>query len=102
MTNPQVLMKLVDGVEMPLTPEEVTELEERRIVFEAQAPLCEARQGRFEGFTKDTERTELMARLRSHTVAELDTWIDSQVTDLSSARRMFKIILRVLANVGPL
>ena len=45
----------------------------------------------------DALARDLTGRLRTATPAQIDAWVDAQVTDLASARTMFKRILLVLA-----
>jgi len=48
----------------------------------------------------DALARDLTGRLRTATPAQIDTWVDAQVTDLASARTMFKRILLVLAAMA--
>ena len=45
----------------------------------------------------DARAVDLRDRLRTATVAQIDSYVDAQVTDLASARTMFKRILLVMA-----
>jgi len=48
-------------------------------------------------FDADATRADLLARLRTATPAQINTYVDANVTDLASARALFKKILLVLA-----
>jgi hypothetical protein len=50
-----------------------------------------------EALRGDTLARELSERLRAATPSQIDAYVDAQVTDLASARTMFKRILLVLA-----
>jgi len=52
------------------------------------------RKAQFDGVTI---RDELVTKLKTATPAEIDTWVDNQVTDVASARLMFKRILLLIA-----
>lgn len=50
-------------------------------------------------FDADVTRADLLARLRAATPAQISAYVDNQVTDLASARALFKKILLVLVAV---
>ena len=96
-----VQIKMVDGVEVPLTPEEIAEFEERNAAWEADAPKRQARQQRNKDIMDDPERKDLLDKLSNATNAQISNWVDANVTNLADARKLFKIILRVMSNIGP-
>lgn len=58
-----------------------------------------ARKQREAAFNADTVRMDLLDRLRTATPTQINTYVDNQVTDLASARTMFKRILLVLSQI---
>lgn len=88
--------KMVDGVEVLLTPEEIAELEARDAAWEALEPIREAKRQRDAAIANDPERNELIALLRDGTIAQINTWVDDHVAP--PARQAFKILLKMLAN----
>jgi hypothetical protein len=48
-------------------------------------------------FVDSSDRSDLMNRLRTATPAQIDTWIDNNVTSIAAARAVFKAILKVIA-----
>lgn len=47
----------------------------------------------------DPGRLDLLNRLRNATDAQIDTWIDTNVTSLASARTILKAIVKVLSDL---
>jgi len=66
-------------------------------VVEAIPAVEIARRAAREAMQNDPRAVDLRNRLGTATPAEIDAWVDAQVTDLASARTMFKRILVVLA-----
>lgn len=64
-------------------------------VEDATVAAAKARQATLDA---DAARADLLTRLRSATPAQLNAYVDAQVTDLASARTMLKRILLVLAQ----
>lgn len=63
--------------------------------FDPAAPtLAEQRSASFKA---DTGRADLLDRLRAATPAQIDAYVDGNVTDLASARAMFKRVLKLIA-----
>jgi hypothetical protein len=99
--------KLVDGVEVPLTSEEIAELEARDAAWLADEPNRLAREQRNKEINEDPERLEMLDRLYNATNAQISTWVDNRIdpTTLQQLRDqirvMFKIVLRLLANTAP-
>lgn len=90
--------KMVDGVEVLLTPEEIAELEARDAAWEALEPIREAKRQRDAAIANDPERNELIALLRDGTIAQINTWVDDHVGGAPTVRHAFKVLLKMLAN----
>ena len=56
-----------------------------------------AEQARFQAIRDDALRQQLKAQLDTATNAQISAYVDAQVTDLASARTMFKRLLLLLA-----
>lgn len=54
---------------------------------------------RKEAIDTDTTRLDLLTRLRNATPAQISAYVDNNVTDLASARALFKKILLVLSEI---
>ena len=96
------LNKMVDGVEIPLTPEEIAEFEARDAAWAADEPKRAARKQRNEDIADDPERKDLLDKLSNATNAQISNWVDANVTNLADARKLFKIIIRVMARTDPM
>lgn len=48
-------------------------------------------------FDNDPDRIDIFNRLRSSTPAQVDQWIDTNVTSLAAARQVLKAIVKSLA-----
>lgn len=48
-------------------------------------------------FLETADGEDLLARLQNATPAQIDSWIDNNVTSVASARAVFKAILKILA-----
>jgi len=48
-------------------------------------------------YVSDAGRIDLMDRLKTATVAQIDAWIDANVTSLAAARAVLKAIVKVIA-----
>lgn len=53
---------------------------------------------RKEGLNNDAGKIDLLTRLETATNAQIDNWVDSNVTSLAAARTLFKAILKVLSD----
>jgi hypothetical protein len=95
-------IKMVDGVEMSMTPAEIAEFQARADAWTADAPKRAAKQQRNDDIMNDPERKDLLDKLSNATNAQIGAWVDANVTSLADARKVFKIILRVLSNTAPL
>lgn len=62
-------------------------------------PAETVREERQAAFDADATRADLLERLRNATPAQINTYVDSNVTNLADARALFKRILLVLAQV---
>lgn len=51
------------------------------------------------GIRNDTGRLDLLNRLRTATNAEIDIWIDNNVTSLAAARAVLKAIVKVISDL---
>jgi len=51
-------------------------------------------------FKGEQDRIDLLDRLNTATPAQIDTWIDNNVTSLASARAVLKAIIKVIAHDG--
>jgi hypothetical protein len=61
----------------------------------------DANAARLTTFATDPDRIDTLDRLRTATAAQIDTFVDNNVTDIVTARRMFKRILKLLALMSP-
>jgi hypothetical protein len=99
--------KIVDGVRMPLSPAEQADFDARQQAWSDAAPARAARQQRNDDIANDPDRKDLMDKLANATNAQVDNWVDNNInaTDLQTlraqTRRMFKIILRMMASTAP-
>jgi hypothetical protein len=69
------------------------------LVFDEAGQAAELVQKRaaVDALAEDAVYKQLVANLRDATPAQITAWVDAQVTDLASARTMFKRILVLLA-----
>jgi hypothetical protein len=79
-----------DTILVPFTPEE----ESARDAEAAVAAALVAREG---AFVADAQRADLVTRLKSASPAQIDNWIDGNVTSIATARAVLKAIVKVLA-----
>jgi hypothetical protein len=56
-----------------------------------------AEAARAETFRADSGRVDLLQRLRTATPAQIDTWVDTNVTSIATARTVLKAIIKVIA-----
>lgn len=64
---------------------------------EIEAVLGLPEKARLDGIRGDAQQQALLAQLKTATAAQIDTYIDNNVTDLASARTMLKRIVKVIA-----
>lgn len=62
------------------------------------APLATAEQLRLQQYIADVDRQELLARVRSATPAQIKTYVQANVTDLTSAKIL---IMKLILLVAP-
>jgi hypothetical protein len=92
---------------MPLTAAEQAEFDARQQAWADAAPQRAARQQRNQEFVDDPDRKDLTDKLANATNAQIGNWVDNNIdaTDLQTlraqTRRMFKIVLRMMANTAP-
>lgn len=60
-------------------------------------PTVAAEANRAASFRADAGRVDLLSRLKTATPAQIDTWVDNNVTTLAGAKTVFKAILKVIA-----
>jgi hypothetical protein len=92
-------IKMIDGVEVPMTPEEIADFQARADAWTTDAPKRAAKQQRNQEIMDDPERKDLLDKLGNATNAQISAWIDANVTNLADARKVFKIILRTMARM---
>ena len=80
-----------------LTPEEIAQRDTDRAAYEQRLAARQAAAARENTYVADTERADLLNRLRSATPAEIDAYIDNNVANLAQARTVLKRILKILA-----
>ena len=68
--------------------------------FPAPTPEEAAEESRREGFRGDEARRALLERLQTATPGQIDGWVDSNVTNLASAKVVLAGILKVIALDG--
>ena len=66
----------------------------------ASVTVKQAESDRVAGILTDPARVALLNQLKTATAAQIDTYVDAQVTDLASARTMLKRIIKVLALIA--
>lgn len=52
---------------------------------------------RVASYRSDTSRIDLLQRLRSATPAQIETWVDTNASNLAQARNILKAIIKVIA-----
>lgn len=93
-----MLTKLVNGVEVVCSTEEEAALQAEWSQGETQIAADTAERLRLQGIREDALRQQLQAQLDAATAAQISSFVDNQVTDLASARLMFKRILLLLGG----
>lgn len=66
--------------------------------YSPPAPTPE--QARAATFRADAGRIDLLDRLKTATPAQIDTWIDNNMTTIAQARTIIKAVLKVIALDG--
>ena len=67
---------------------------QRTATAEAEAAIRQRR----DTYAADEDRRALRDRLANATPAQIDNWVDSNITSLASARALFKAILKLIAT----
>lgn len=93
MNRIEVNVQTGESTLVELTPEEEQELVERAATDEGRL----AERTRLQAIADDVLRQQLLAQLSTATNLQISAFVDNQVTDLASARTMFKRILLLLA-----
>lgn len=89
---------LPDGVTLEPRPSEWHEFINGQWVENIEKKTVgEARQLRQTEFFNDLDRQEMVAKLKTTTPAEIDTWLTNNVTNLAQARQVLGKILKILA-----
>jgi len=90
---------VVDITDLPQEPDE-GDLYDGSTFTKPPGPTPEqiAEAARRAALRSDALAVELLAQLRAATPAQISNYVDAQVTDLASARTMFKRIMLILAN----
>lgn len=64
---------------------------------EPDPPDMSAEIARQATITSSSDRVDLLNRLKTATAAQIDTWVDNNVTTLAQARTVLKAIIKVIA-----
>lgn len=80
-------------------PEEWADFQAWSSAGNTVSPLPEpsAAQQRETAIVADASRADLLSRLQTATLAQIDTYVDNNVTNIAGARVIFKALLKVLA-----
>lgn len=93
-----------DGTEGWLECDDVAQadLEAAAAAFDpvAYQQAQEAERQRIESLKTDATRLDLLEKLKRATPAQISSYVDNNVTDLASARALFKRILLVMALIA--
>lgn len=100
--NPEGSMALKDGTQgewhnTQTSPEYLAFVKAGGVPAPYVKPLPSAEDHRAEIFKSDAGRADLMTRLRTATPAQIDAFIDNNVTTIAQARAVFKAILKAIA-----
>ena len=67
----------------------------------APTPEQVARRAQRDAYLQDAGRNDLSDRLKTATPAQIDAWVDANVTTIAQARQLFKAILKtMLTGIG--
>ena len=80
-----------------LTTTEVIQRSSEATAFNAEQVVIATENTRLSTFTTDADYTDLLDRLKTATAAQIDTWIDANVSNITQARAVFKKIIKVMA-----
>jgi|SoiMethySBSTD1v2_1073268.scaffolds.fasta_scaffold521259_1 hypothetical protein len=77
---------MVDGVVVPLTPEQIAKHDAADAAYAAAAPGREQKRQRNEGLLNDPAVVDLTARIATATAGQIETWIAAtSTTDVLAA-----------------
>jgi hypothetical protein len=62
-------------------------------------PLPTPEEQRASTFRSDAARIDMLDKLRNATPAQIDTWVENQVTNLASAKVVLAMLIKILATV---
>jgi hypothetical protein len=80
-----------------LTAAEVTQRNADDAAFQGGLTAETTENTRLATFTTDADYTDLLDRLKTATAAQIDTWVDANVSNIAQARAVFKKIIKVMA-----
>lgn len=92
-----MLTKKVNGVEVPLTDAEIAQRQAEEAAWLVRKAASDAEAARCAAIKTDPLRVDLLQRIKTATNAQISTYVDSNVTDLASAKTLFKKILLLIA-----
>jgi hypothetical protein len=90
--------KSVNGVLVPMTPEEIAPREADDAAQIAGASARAAERARKRALAEDPETIDLLMRLRTASPAQIDTWLTNNVTNLTEARTVLGMILKLIGS----
>jgi hypothetical protein len=90
--------KSVNGVLVPMTPEEIAAREADEAAQIAGAAARAAERARKRALAEDPETIDLLMRLRTASPAQIDTWLTNNVTNLTEARTVLGMILKLIGS----
>jgi hypothetical protein len=82
---------------VPLTAGELAQRTLDQQAHEANQAARTAEKARTDDIADDPDVIALADKLKHATAAEIDTWVNNNVTDLASARNTLKAIIKLLA-----
>lgn len=80
-----------------LDPSQTRPTDDEIIAAVAALPEPQVEADRVAAYQVDASRGDLLTRLKSATPAQIDSYVESNVTTLPQARTLFKAILKVIA-----
>lgn len=89
--------KIVDGVEVALTPEEIANLEARDAAWTASEPDRQAERDRYHSLMTDDQALQMADRLADMTAQQIDQYFANNVTNLAQLGGVVRSIAKILA-----